>query len=94
MRFLFLLLTMIVIGVLYAFPIPKIPFEEIYRNVDSDTKASLRAFRSENPIKRLEVRGTPWEYLSLGEGEQTILFLHGMAGAYDIWWQQIHLSLN
>jgi maspardin len=89
MRFLIILLSMIVIGVLYAFPIPKIPFEEIYRNVDSKTKASLRAFRSENPTKRLEVSGTSWEYLCLGEGEQTILFLHGMAGAYDIWWQQM-----
>jgi pimeloyl-ACP methyl ester carboxylesterase len=30
-----------------------------------------------------------WEYLALGEGDGTILFLHGMTGAYDIWWQQM-----
>jgi pimeloyl-ACP methyl ester carboxylesterase len=35
------------------------------------------------------VAGTTWEYLALGEANATILFLHGMAGAYDIWWQQI-----
>ncbi len=30
-----------------------------------------------------------WTSLKTGSGEQSILFLHGMGGAYDIWWQQI-----
>src|SRR3990172_818479 len=33
--------------------------------------------------------GVSWEYLCAGRGEQALLFLHGMAGAWDIWWQQI-----
>jgi pimeloyl-ACP methyl ester carboxylesterase len=28
-----------------------------------------------------------WDYVTLGEGDVALLFLHGMAGAYDIWWQ-------
>jgi pimeloyl-ACP methyl ester carboxylesterase len=35
------------------------------------------------------VDGVEWEYLVLGEKYETILFLHGMTGAYDIWWQQM-----
>jgi pimeloyl-ACP methyl ester carboxylesterase len=30
-----------------------------------------------------------WEYLCVGTGPDTVLFIHGLAGAYDIWWQQI-----
>ncbi len=30
-----------------------------------------------------------WEYIATGGGEETVLFLHGMTGANDIWWQQI-----
>ena len=91
MRLVLILLFMIVIGIglLYAFPISKASFEEIYSRVDEETKASLQAFRHENPTKLLGVNGTSWEYLSLGEGEEAVLFLHGMAGAYDIWWQQM-----
>jgi pimeloyl-ACP methyl ester carboxylesterase len=33
--------------------------------------------------------GKTWAYLSVGVGSETILLLHGMAGAYDIWWQVI-----
>ena len=33
--------------------------------------------------------GVSWDYLCTGQGEQALLFLHGMAGAYDVWWQQI-----
>jgi len=46
------------------------------------------------PLKTLQVDGTTWSYLSLGAGSETILFLHGMTGAYDIWWQQIDALKN
>jgi len=40
------------------------------------------------------VNGATWEYLATGSGSQTILFLHGLTGAYDIWWQQIAALQN
>src|SRR3990172_1352934 len=46
-------------------------------------------FRQRHPPQHLAVNGVDWEYLALGEGDRTILFLHGLAGAFDIWWQQI-----
>lgn len=64
-------------------------FEEIYARVDPVTTASLQAFRKEYRLQQLDVNGAIWEYISLGKGEEAILFLHGMAGAYDIWWQQV-----
>jgi pimeloyl-ACP methyl ester carboxylesterase len=51
--------------------------------------APLVAFRQAHPPARLPVDGATWEYLSTGHGDPALLFLHGMAGAYDIWWQQI-----
>ena len=64
-------------------------FDRLYINVDPRVAQSLQDFRLKNPVKRLVADGVPWEYLSVGEGENVILLLHGMAGAYDIWWQQI-----
>ncbi|RMG49487.1 MAG: alpha/beta hydrolase [Acidobacteria bacterium] len=40
-------------------------------------------------MKTLVVDGTQWSYIRLGGGSRNILFLHGLGGAYDIWWQQI-----
>lgn len=69
-------------------------FERLYSNVDSRVAQSLLDFRANNPPKLLVTNGIPWEYLSVGEGEGAILLLHGMAGAYDIWWQQIEAFRN
>ena len=62
-------------------------FQQIYARVDDETSRSLLAFRRKHPPKQIQVDGVPWDYVLLGEGDETILFLHGMAGAYDIWWQ-------
>ena len=64
-------------------------FQHLYADVDPRITQSLQSFRETNPLKQLVIEGVPWEYLTVGEGENTILFLHGMASAYDIWWQQI-----
>jgi maspardin len=64
-------------------------FERLYTDVDPRVAQSLLDFRSKNPPKTLVTDGIPWEYLSVGDGDNAILFLHGMAGAFDIWWQQI-----
>jgi pimeloyl-ACP methyl ester carboxylesterase len=71
----------------YLWPIPRVAFDDVYAKVDSDIVASLQEFRAAHPPKVIEVNGMDWEYVAFGEGEETILFLHGMTGAYDIWWR-------
>ncbi len=75
--------------VLYYFPISRPAFDQIYEKVDSTTRQSLDSFRNQYPTRQLELNGHVWNYVSLGQGTETILFLHGMTGAYDIWWQQL-----
>ena len=88
-RWLFPLILIVIITGVYLYPSPHKSFDELYVNVDAETVNSLSAFRQAHPVRTLEVRGVEWEYLVLGDGPETILFLHGMTGAYDIWWQQM-----
>jgi len=81
-------LVLIVAG-LYLYPIQRVPFNEVYAKAEESESVSLSAFRVNYPSRMLEVNGVEWEYLAMGEGEETILFLHGMTGAYDIWWHQL-----
>lgn len=83
------LVLLILILAVYLWPIPRVPFDELYAKVDTDTVNSLQTFRQSNPLKHIEVNGITWEYIAVGQGEEAILFLHGMTGAYDIWWQQM-----
>lgn len=83
------LVLLVVLLAIYLWPVPQVPFEDVYAKVDAKTAASLQAFRSAHPPKIIEVDGAKWEYVSFGEGEEAILFLHGMTGAYDIWWQEM-----
>jgi pimeloyl-ACP methyl ester carboxylesterase len=64
-------------------------FQRIYRRAPEEAVRSLSAFRASHPITTIEADGVRWEFLSAGRGERTALLLHGMAGACDIWWQQI-----
>ena len=50
---------------------------------------ALREFRRRQRLRSLERGGLVWRYHALGEGPRTLLFLHGMAGAGDIWFQQL-----
>jgi maspardin len=68
---------------------PHKTFGELYAKVDKATVDSLLGFRKSHPVWAMELHGVKWEYLALGDGPETILFLHGMTGAYDIWWQQM-----
>ena len=83
-----LLILLILTGV-YFWPVPRQEFTQTYSLAPASQVGSLQAFRSNNPPASLEVNGLKWEYLSTGSGPQTIVFLHGMTGSYDIWWQQI-----
>lgn len=52
-------------------------FDEIYRKVPTDQVARLKEFRLTHPYKQLIVGDTKWEYMSCGQGEQTLLLLPG-----------------
>ena len=82
----FALILLLIVGV-YLYPTPKQPFDEIFSRVDGETIASLQAFRKAHPPQTLKISGAEWQYTTFGDGDETILFLHGMTGAYDIWWQ-------
>ena len=85
----FLLILVLGILVVYFWPVHRAAFSKVYARVPADKTASLQAFRSDNPVTTLNVDGVDWEYLAKGDEPETILFLHGMTGSYDIWWQQI-----
>ena len=97
MRKMFLIILgifLLFILVIYLFPTPQQSFAETYAQVDEETAVSLQTFRQEHAPQQLEVDGKTWEYTVFGAGE-TVLFLHGMTGAYDIWWQVMeNLSAN
>lgn len=75
--------------VVYFWPVSRKDFAELYRKAPPEKRRALLDFRRQHPLKHLKVNGKDWEYVAFGEGQQTILFLHGMTGAYDIWWQQM-----
>jgi pimeloyl-ACP methyl ester carboxylesterase len=52
-------------------------FDEIYGKAPTEQVARLRDFRLAHPYKRLAVGDTKWEYISCGQGEQTLLLLPG-----------------
>lgn len=52
-------------------------FEEIYGKVPAEQVARLKEFRLTHPYKQLTVGDTKWEYISCGQGEQTLLLLPG-----------------
>lgn len=84
----------LVVLVAYSYPVRRIPFQHLYAKVPDDIKRSLQTFRRIHDIQRIKVNGETWRYLAIGKGRGTILFLHGMAGAYDIWWQIIEALKN
>lgn len=83
------LLVVVGLVVLYHWPVPSIPMDQLYSRADPAIVNSLQSFRKASPPQSLQVDGADWEYVAVGKGPETILFLHGMTGAYDIWWQQI-----
>ena len=83
-----LILLAVLIAAIYLYPPQQFTFEELYPNKDGVSN-SLKAFRNE-PINALKLGENTWTYHVAGQGDTTILFLHGMGGSYDIWWQQIN----
>jgi maspardin len=79
----------IALGGAYRWPRSQLRTEDLYADVDGASFASLQAFRAAHPARRLPMGGHTWEYVAIGDGPATVVFLHGMSGAYDIWWQQL-----
>ena len=79
----------------YLNPTPSRTFAEVYAPVDPSIVAALQRFRTTHPPRTINVSGRDWSYITMGSGEQTVIFLHGMTGAYDIWWRVLEpLSRN
>ncbi len=83
------LVIVLIIASLYIYPVLNASFEDLSSKVDPDTVAALQTFRLEHPPHQVVVDGITWEYIAFGQGDESILFLHGMTGAADIWWQQM-----
>ena len=75
--------------IIYFYPVPHPLFEQIYQQVEPQTVQALLQFRQSHPIKSIQSHGKNWEYFVSGQGENTIVFLHGMTGSADIWWRVI-----
>jgi pimeloyl-ACP methyl ester carboxylesterase len=52
-------------------------FDRTYENVPAEQVAWLKEFRRTHPYRRLIVGKTEWEYISCGQGDQTLLLLPG-----------------
>lgn len=81
-------LALVLLGV-YAFPIPKASFRVVYSGVPEAVVAALSTFRRRNPLKQYDSGRITWRYYDVGTCEDVVVFLHGMGGSGDIWFQQI-----
>lgn len=86
----FLLISLVVFAASYLIPTPHHSASELYDRKDQTVLNSLSDFRK-IPTQSLDFEGNSWKYLVTGKGKESILFLHGMAGNYDFWWQQINV---
>ena len=73
--------------ILYVWPITTSSFSELYKKNDS-AALGLKSLQN-HPLKSLIIEGVKWNYYSNGSGEKCILFIHGMGGTYDLWWNQL-----
>ncbi len=88
-RYVIVILIVVAVFALYFIPTPRHSFNELYKGNDTNVVTSLDSFRL-LPLRSITAEGKQWNYLSTGSGKHSIIFLHGMAGGYDIWWQQIN----
>jgi pimeloyl-ACP methyl ester carboxylesterase len=65
-------------------------FDELYKDVPDSQKNALKAFRGQNPLKELN----GWNYISAGQGAETILWLVGGLKKADAAFQTIPLMAD
>ena len=87
-KWLLWLIPALLIAAVYLFPVPKKDATALYKGTDKQLISGLTAFRK-LPTRTVQAVDHNWTYLVLGSGPRTILFLHGMTGGYDFWWQQM-----
>lgn len=87
-RLLWVIPALVLVGI-YLVPTPRKDALSLYEGADKKPVSGLSAFR-QLPIRTINTQGHNWPYLVLGNGPKTILFLHGMTGGYDFWWQQMN----
>ncbi len=81
-----ILIFILLLVIIYNIPAPSSRFLKHYGKND-DAAKSYKDFM-QIPVSGVKVNGIPWKYVSLGKGKHTLLFIHGMGGAYNLWWQQ------
>jgi len=86
--------VVLVIAGVYLWPQSSPTMGELFQEADPRVVSSLRGFRGDHPIQRVDVRGRIWPYVRLGESPEAVLFVHGMGGSYDIWWQQMRALVD
>ncbi len=88
-RLLWFIPILLILGI-YLFPVPQKDALALYEGTDPDPIQGLMTFRN-LPTRTSTNQEVDWRYVVLGKGPKTILFLHGMTGGYDFWWQQMNL---
>ena len=77
----------LIIALFFSMPMGHKSFDELYTG-EEKFKLELEKFRT-YPTKSITINELEWNYLDIGNGKETLLMLHGMGGAYDIWFQQV-----
>ncbi len=62
---------------------------EFYREVPKEQRRLFFDFRADHPFKMIQYRNKNMEYLSTGEGEKVLLFLHGALVGPEMWFYPI-----
>lgn len=63
--------------------------QKYYKHVPKEYIDKLDSFRLTHPNKRLTVNGVEWEYISCGNGEDTLLLLAGGMGVGEVFFSHI-----
>ncbi len=80
-------ILILIVVIIYLIPARRADFFSLYPRQDRAAQ-SLKEFYG-RPTRTVTVNDVTWKYYVGGNGPRTILFLHGMGGAYDLWWQQV-----
>lgn len=83
----FISLFLLALFASYFIPTNPKDFFKLYAKEDTASK-ELQSFLAK-PTKTILFNDVAWEYYASGNGKKTILFIHGMGGAYELWWQQV-----
>jgi pimeloyl-ACP methyl ester carboxylesterase len=87
-----LFIFILILIIIYFIPASKTDFFETYKSDDSVSKSLKNLYKQ--PLQVIKINNINWKYYTNNSDKETILFIHGMGGAYDLWWQQIEALNN